>query len=413
MKPPERTEKSSNLEMARVAELFWVFLRLGLTSFGGPVAHIGYFRRQFVTQMRWLSEAEFAALIALCQFLPGPASSQAGFAIGLMRAGWLGAVAAFLGFTLPSLVLMFLFATALPWFGTATLATVLHALKLVALAVVAHAVLGMSRQLLHTRLHATLAVLAAAAILTIPLVWLQPAVVLAGLIIGAWLSDDPSAPRDAPAELGWTRLPSRSLGVILLVAFGALLLALPYLAQLGDGPVDVLDIFYRSGALVFGGGHVVLPLLQQGVVAPGLMTQDTFLSGYGAAQAMPGPLFSIAAFLGAEVAVAGGALSNACLATIGIFLPGFLLVAGALPFWRALCGNAIWLRAIGGANAAVVGLLGAALYQPIFTSAVARPADLAIGLIGFALLEAWRLSPLWVIVWSFAAVLLFGSFAHA
>ena len=401
---------TSNNNPGSAAEVFKVFLRLGLTSFGGPVAHIGYFRREFVGQRKWLGESDFAQLVALCQFLPGPASSQAGFAIGLIRAGWLGAAAAFVGFTLPSLLLMFFFATALPWFGAATLETVLHALKLVALAVVAHAVLGMSRQLLRTPMHVTFAVAAAAAILCIPQVWVQPAVVLAGLLAGVWMTSD-SKPAGVPDhQATFARVPSRALGMVLLAIFAVLLLGLPYLAQAQASTLGVLDTFYRSGALVFGGGHVVLPLLQQGVVTPGLMSEDTFLSGYGAAQAMPGPLFSLAAFLGAEVSVAGGALLNAVVATAGIFLPGFLLVAGALPFWSGLAANAAWTRAISGANAAVVGLLGAALYQPIFTSAVAEPADLAIGLIGFLLLEAWRLSPLWVIVWSFVAVIAMQSF---
>lgn len=378
-------------------EVLRVFAVLGLTSFGGPIAHIGYFRREFVERRAWLSDAQFAQLLALCQFLPGPASSQMGFSIGLLRAGWAGALAAFIAFTLPSAVLMFAFAVALPTLGSALGAAAIHGLKLVAVAVVAQGVLGMARQLCPDRARASIAALAAVAMLVAGLAWLQLAVIAAGAIAGVIVCRDVQPLRGSElhvrhgAVTGWALI-----GTCLL-----LLVALPLLA--GDPLTRLAALFYRAGALVFGGGHVVLPLLEASLVAPGLMPHDAFLAGYGAAQAMPGPMFTIAAYLGARVAGPEQALAGAIVALLAIFLPGFLLLAGTLPLWRTLTAHPTAVRAVAGVNAAVVGLLAAALYNPVWVSAVRAPIDLAIALIAFVLLVAWRASALAAVVWCIAA----------
>lgn len=376
-------------------EVFVTFLKLGLTSFGGPIAHLGYFRNELVQRRAWCGEDQYAQLLAICQFLPGPASSQLGFSLGLMRAGWLGAVAAFTAFTLPSAALLFAFAVLLPQFSGAVAAAAIHGLKLVALAVVAHGVLGMSRNLCPDAARRTIAVAAAVVILVTGLAWIQLLVIVlsAGAGLAVCRGVEATSGGDLKLQYG-TRT-----GRWLLALFIALLVGLPLVAEQAEGLLAIADIFYRAGALVFGGGHVVLPLLEESVVASGQMSSDTFLAGYGAAQAVPGPMFSFSAYLGASLTGDGGAVAGAATALVAIFLPGFLLVAGFLPLWQALAGHASAARAIAGVNAAVVGLLGAALYEPVWTSAVRGPLDVAIALIGFTMLAVWRVSAILVVLW--------------
>jgi chromate transporter len=377
-----------------VGEVFRAFLKLGLSSFGGPIAHIGYYRREFVEKRRWLDEARFAQLLALAQFLPGPASSQLGFSIGLLRAGWAGALAAFLAFTLPSAVLLFAFARALPLLSGAAASAGLHGLKLVALVVVAHGVLGMARQLCPDVPRAAIAALGAATLLVAGTAWMQLVVIAFGAAAGAALCRGV-----APA-------PGAALGLRYGARLGAALLALFVLLFLVLRFFPAAEAFYRAGALVFGGGHVVLPLLEEAVVRPGWVTTDEFLAGYGAAQAVPGPLFTIAAYLGARLPGAEGGVFGATMALVAIFLPGFLLIAGVLPLWRAIAERPFAARAVAGVNAAVVGLLGAALYDPVWTSAVRGPLDVAIAIVGFTLLMSLRAGPLAVVAWCVLASLL-------
>jgi chromate transporter len=387
---------------AGMGEVLAAFLKLGLTSFGGPIAHLAYFRREFVERRKWLGEAQFAQLLALCQFLPGPASSQLGFSLGLLRAGWAGAIAAFAAFTLPSAILLFAFAALLPSLAGGAGEAALHGLKLVAVAVVAQGVLGMARQLCPDAPRASIAAAAAALLLASGDAWMQILVVVLGAAAGLALcrgvqpvaGDAPHPPYGA--GLGWA----------LLGVFTVLLLGLPLAAHAGGGLLAVVEAFYRAGALVFGGGHVVLPLLRETVVVPGWISDDEFLAGYGAAQAVPGPMFTLAAYLGARLPGDAGGLVGAAVALVAIFLPGFLLVAGSLPLWRAVAGRPLAARAVAGVNAAVVGLLGAALYDPVWTSAIRGPLDVAIALVGFTLLVAWRASALLVVLWCVAAALL-------
>jgi chromate transporter len=376
-------------------EVLRVFLKLGLSSFGGPIAHIGYFREEFVIRRRWLDERAFVDLVALCQFLPGPASSQVGFSIGLMRAGYAGGLAAWLGFTLPSAILLVLFA-----YGAGSLSGpvgtgVLHGLKLVAVAIVSQAVWGMARTLCPDRERAAIAVVAALIILFSGSSLSQIASILLGGIAGLWLCR--AAP---PAEHGHFAVPvSRSVGLAALIAFFVLLLGLPLLQrlQLWHG-IAVFDAFYRSGALVFGGGHVVLPLLRDAFVPPGWVSDDAFLAGYGAAQAVPGPLFTFAAYLGAIVDANPRGLAGALLGLFGIFLPGILILLGTLPFWEDFRKRAGAQAALRGINAAVVGVLGAALYNPVWTSSVKTLGDFGVALTGFVLLIVWRVPPLAVVI---------------
>ncbi len=384
------------IERARtrlLPEVFTAFLILGLTSFGGPIAHLGYFRREFVERRKWLGEGQYAQLLALCQFLPGPASSQLGFSLGLLRAGWAGAIAAFLAFTLPSALLLFVFALLMPQFSGATGNAAIHGLKLVALAVVAQAVLGMAWQLCPDVVRATIATFTALAILASGQAWTQLLVVALGAVAG--LAFCRSA---APITAGGLQPPyGPTLGWALLMAFALLLIGLPVASHGPDGLLAVAEAFYRAGALVFGGGHVVLPLLEESVVKPGWISADEFLAGYGAAQAVPGPMFSLAAYLGARLPGDEGGFVGAFLALISIFLPGFLLVAGVLPLWQTILNRPAAARAIAGINAAVVGILGAALYDPIWRSAVNGPVDVAIAAVGFALLAAWQANALVVV----------------
>ena len=384
-----------------VGEVFSSFLRLGLTSFGGPIAHLAYFRREFVERRKWLGDGEFAQLLALCQFLPGPASSQLGFSLGLLRAGWPGALAAFLAFTLPSAVLLFAFAALLPYLSGAAADAGLHGLKLVAVAVVGQGVLGMARQLCPDAARASIAGAAAGLILAAGTAWVQVVVVVLGALAGLAVCRgvQPIAGGGLQAPYG-TRL-----GWALLGVFMFLLVGLPLAAHGTEGLVAVVEAFYRAGALVFGGGHVVLPLLREAVVAPGWISEDEFLAGYGAAQAVPGPMFTLAAYLGARLPGAEGGIVGATAALLAIFLPGFLLVAGLLPLWRSIASRPVAARAVAGVNAAVVGLLGAALYDPVWTSAVQGPVDVAIAIVAFTLLVAWRASALLVVCWCVAAAL--------
>jgi chromate transporter len=378
----------------RVGEVFLAFLALGLTSFGGPIAHLGYFRDAFVVRRRWIDEAGYADLIALCQFLPGPASSQVGFALGLMRGGVLGGLAAWTAFTLPSALLM----VGVAW-GAAALAgpaglALVHGLKLVAVAVVAHAVLGMARSLTPDLARRLIALGALAVVVGVGGVFAQLGVIAVGGGLGLALCRSAMATQMPSAESRG----SRRSGIACLLVFALLLLLLPVAAQsIGNPAVAVFDSFYRSGALVFGGGHVVLPLLQAELVPNGRIGSGAFLTGYGAAQAMPGPLFSFAAYLGWSMAVPPNGLAGSGLALVAVFLPGLLLVAGVLPFWeRTRCAPGVQ-AAMRGANAAVVGILAAALYDPVWIGAVRNLGDVVIALFGFvALIRGVR--PLIVVI---------------
>lgn len=382
-------------------DVFWTALKLGLTSFGGPTAHFGYFRQEYVVRRKWLDERTFADLIALCQFLPGPASSQTGIGIGVYRAGLPGGFLAWLGFTLPSALLMAALAFAQGAFGIE--GGWVHGLKIVAVAVVAHAVLGMGRKLANGPVKAAIAVAAAAAVLLLPAVYTQAAVIVAAGAAGwrlfrrkaeAERQVEASEPNDEPCNGARSVALSRPFGLACLLLFFALLALLPVASAISGAPwIDLADRFYRPGSLVFGGGHVVLPLLEQETAAAGLLGRDAFLAGYGLAQALPGPLFAFAAYLGAAAAGWGGAL----LATVAIFLPAFLLVLGALPFWHALRRHAGMRAALAGINAAVVGLLLAALYSPLWTSAVREPKDFVLAAVLYLLLAVWRTPP-WAIV---------------
>lgn len=390
-----------------VVEVFAAFLKLGLTSFGGPIAHLGYYRREFVERRAWVGESQFAQLLALCQFLPGPASSQLGFSIGLLRAGWAGALAAFIAFTLPSALLLFAFAVLLPQISGTAGDAAIHGLKLVALAVVAQGVLGMTRQLCPDVPRMTIATLAAVFILVSGQAWMQLLAVVLGGVAGLAFCRGVQPVPGGGLHLGY----GPALGWTLLAVFALLLVGLPLVVHERDGLLAVTEAFYRAGALVFGGGHVVLPLLEEAVVKPGWVSSGEFLAGYGAAQAVPGPMFTLAAYLGARLPGSEGGIIGASIALGAIFLPGFLLVAGVLPLWRAIADRPIAARAIAGVNAAVVGLLGAALYDPVWISAVRGPVDVAIALVGFTLLVAWRVSPLLVVIWctvaSVASTILF------
>jgi chromate transporter len=393
-------------------EVLLTFLKLGVTSFGGPIAHIGYFREEVVVRRRWVDDPTYTDLVALCQFLPGPASSQVGFSLGLIRAGYWGGLAAWAGFTLPSAALMTAFAYGAGALGGALGQGAIHGLKLVALAVVAQAVWGMTRTLCPDLRRASIACVAALLILLIPSSAAQIGAILMGGLAGFWLCRAP-----VPASTGTLGTAvSRRVAIAALAIFCLLLIALPALARVSHG-VALFDAFYRSGALVFGGGHVVLPLLSKAFVAPGWVSEDAFLAGYGAAQAVPGPLFTFAAYLGAVVsagprgmvgaALGGAALGGAALGLIGIFLPGILIVLAALPFWDAARQRAGAQAIVRGINAAVVGLLGAALYDPLWTSSVKSVGDFAVALVGFVLLTAWRMPPLIVVILAaFAGVLL-------
>lgn len=393
-------ETSASRRHGSPIEVLRAFLKLGLTCFGGPIAHIGYFRDEFVLRRKWIDEHAYADLVGLCQFLPGPASSQVGFSIGLMRAGYLGALAAWVGFTLPSAAALVLFA-----YGAGTLNGpiengLLHGLKLTAVAIVAQAVWGMARNLCPDRERATIAVVAALILLVSTSSVAQVGAIVLGGIAGLWLCRGGTL-----TPFGHIEMPvSRTAGLAALTGFFLLLVGLPVLRELtASSGLALFDAFYRSGALVFGGGHVVLALLREAFVTPGWLSDNAFLAGYGAAQAVPGPLFTFAAYLGTVVTPNPHGITGAGLGLVGIFLPGMLMLLGILPFWDSLRKYASAQAMMRGVNAAVVGLLGAALYDPVWTSSVHTPPDFGIALVGFVLLTVWRAPPLVVVVFSAVA----------
>lgn len=375
-------------------QVFLIFLRLGLTSFGGPVAHLGFFRQEFVSRRRWLSERSYADLVTLCQFLPGPASSQVGIALGLSRAGYAGALAAWLGFTLPSALALTLLALGLGGYAEAVPAGILHGLKVVAVAIVAQAVWGMARTLCPDAPRIVLMLASAGLVLLLPGAGAQVAVMVAAAGAGLMLLKPGDSVVHEPLPIGV----SQRAGGWWWLLFFALLLGLPLLAGLWPDPtLSMIDAFYRTGALVFGGGHVMLPLLQAEVVPTGWVGNETFVAGYGAAQAVPGPLFTFAAFLGASMHGPQSGWLGAVLCLLAIFAPAFLLVFAALPFWERMRRNPRLQAAMLGVNAAVVGLLLAALYQPLWTSAIGQPLDVVLALLALVALMAFKLPP-WLVV---------------
>ena len=376
-------------------ELFGAFLKLGLTSFGGPVAHIGYFRDEFVRKRHWLDDAAYADLVALCQFLPGPASSQMVFALGMQQAGLVGAIIASLCFTLPSAMLMILFGYGVSVLGDLHGAGWLHGLKLAAVAVVAQAVWGMGHKLCPDRTRLTVGLLAAALLLVFPGALTQIGVIAGGAAIGWWLYRKSIVPLITTEKASFK---NHHWAIAALALFALLLVLLPWLASVTRlKSIAVFDSFYRAGSLVFGGGHVVLPLLRAEVVPPGWLSDDTFLAGYGAAQALPGPLFTFSAYLGTVMQTGSHAwlLGTWCL--IAVFLPGWLLIGGALPFWHQLRSKTWTQAALQGANAAVVGLLLAALYNPVLIEGIRNVRDFMVALVAFTLLQVWNVAP-WMVV---------------
>ena len=375
--------------MKNLLEILFVSTRLGLTSFGGPVAHLGYFHEEYIRRRKWMDEKTYADLVALCQFLPGPASSQVGIGIGVMRAGVLGGIVSFLGFTLPSVIALILFAVILQGFNIGTVGWI-HGLKLVAVAVVAHAILGMAQKLTPDLKRKSLALFALVGTLLWQTAFTQVGVILIAAIFGFILfknqTDNETTNLQFPI--------SRKFAVFCLTLFFGLLILLPILREVTSLEwIAMFDSFYRSGSLVFGGGHVVLPLLEREFVPTGWLSEEAFLAGYGAAQAVPGPLFTFAAYLGAVINGWQGGL----LATVAIFLPAFLLILGTLPFWDSLRRNPKIKGALMGVNAAVVGILISAFYHPIWTSTVYAPIDFAFAAILFSMLVYWKLPP-WIVV---------------
>lgn len=394
------TSASATEQKGSAVEVFLAFLKLGLISFGGPIAHLGYFRTEFVERRAWLGDRSYSDLVALCQFLPGPASSQVGIALGLGRAGWLGAFCAWVGFTLPSAAALILFALGVTQWTALAQSGAVHGLKVVAVAIVAQAVWGMAKTLCPDRLRAGIAIVAALLVLAVPSAMGQVGAIVAGGIAGRSAVQLGHLPGAEHRDYGV----SKRTGAAMLLAFGLLLLLLPVLAATVRSPaLSAISSFYQSGALVFGGGHVVLPLLQASVVPAGLVSNDAFLAGYGAAQAVPGPLFTFAAYLGAVMSGTLGGWVGGLTLLVAIFVPAFLLVVGALPFWEPLRQRDGVQRAMAGVNAAVVGVLAAALYDPVWTSAVHSRADFGLALAAFGLLVYGRLSPVLVVTLAAAA----------
>ncbi|EXI69721.1 MAG: putative chromate transport protein [Candidatus Accumulibacter adjunctus] len=388
--------------------VFLIFLRLGLTSFGGPIAHLGYFHDEFVKRRQWLSERSYADLVALCQFLPGPASSQVGIALGLSRAGHAGAVAAWMGFTLPSAIVLILFALGITSYRDALPSGALHGLKVVAVAVVAQAVWGMARTLCPDVPRVSIMAVATCLVLLVPSAWGQVGVIGMAAVAGLLLfKPEPGAVHEPlPIAVGHRG------ALLCLTLFLVLLLGLPLLSTLfPNQALAMVNAFYRSGSLVFGGGHVVLPLLQAEVVPSGWVSNDAFLAGYGAAQAVPGPLFTFSAFLGAAMNQAPSGWLGGFICLLAIFAPSFLLVVGALPFWERLRRNSRTQAALSGVNAAVVGLLLAALYQPVWTSAIHAPQHFGLALVALVALMFWKLPPWLVVLGGGAAGWLLGTLA--
>ena len=381
-----------------VIDVFLAFLKLGLTAFGGPIAHIGYFRTEFINKRQWLSEQQFSQLLAVTQFLPGPASSQMGFSIGLFRAGWLGAIAAFIAFTLPSALLLFAFATIAHQLDNAIGMAIIDGLKLVAVAVVAHAVISMAQKLTPDWQRILIALFSFALLLIFNLAIMQIAVIILGGLAGWFLCRQQQLSADFRFPVNY----GKQTAWILFSVF-MLLLILSLFAGSQLNTTNMLAGFYQAGALVFGGGHVVLPLLEQQTVATGWLTTDQFLTGYGAAQAVPGPMFTLATYLGAEIPSQLAAGWNALLATLAIFVPGFLLLLAILPLWQQLAHLPNAGAVVAGINAAVVGLLAAALYDPIFTEGVNHWLDLLIALGGFLIIYVLKRSALWTVLFCVSA----------
>ncbi len=380
---------------SRVFGVFREFLRLGLTSFGGPVAHIGYFRRAFVERLGWMTEEEFSGWVALCQFLPGPASSQLGFCVGMQRGGVGGALAAFVGFTLPSAVVMAWLGMSMARWDPASVAGVVHGLKLVAVAVVLHGVLGMGQRLCRDWTRVGVAIWVGMASLLWREAWVQPVLMGMAALAGRWGGASGIPDPASVVFVGY----GRSVGAACLAAYGLLIVGVGGFA--GSG-AEMIGGFCRAGGLVFGGGHVVLPLLERAVVGPGWVTAHDFLAGYGAAQAMPGPMFTLAAFLGARLPEPMGGALGAVACCLAVFLPGLLLVAGVLPFWQRWASGDATGRMMAGVNAGVVGLLGAALWDPVWVGAVRGWEDAGIALVGFAALQSGRVPVLAVVAGSVA-----------
>lgn len=382
------------MKLANLFEVFWIFLKLGLTSFGGPIAHLGYFHDEFVLRRKWLDEHAYADLVALCQFLPGPASSQVGMALGFSRAGYFGAIVAWIGFTIPSAALLVLFAFGISSMTGTIHLSYLHGLKIVAVAIVAHAIWGMSTKLCPDKIRATMAVVAAilASLMTSALA--QIGIIAVGGILGISLLKN----NDQLPHSPFSTKSSRTAGTFLLAVFVAILIGLPLVANLYNNiALKQFDSFYRAGSLVFGGGHVVLPLLKNEVVNSGWVSNESFMAGYGAAQAIPGPLFSFSAYLGAVSSVEPSGVLGALICLIAAFLPSFLLVLGVLPFWENLRKFDQMKFAMKGINATVVGLLLAAFYNPVWTSAILTTKDFAIAIGAFLLLMFWK-APSWLVV---------------
>jgi chromate transporter len=388
------TEVAQDQSRGSFFEVLRVSIRLGLTSFGGPIAHLGYFHEEYVQRRKWIDEQSYADLVALCQFLPGPASSQVSIAIGIARARLLGGLAAWIGFTLPSALALVAFALGIGAFANTADAGWLHGLKVVAVAVVAQAIWGMARSLCPDRERATIAIIASIVTLAWPSAVGQLSSIAVAGLVGLF-----AFPRTSSPSLSHMRFPiGKKLGVAAWIVFFTLLLGLPLVRQMvSSHALEVFDSFFRVGSLVFGGGHVVLPLLQTEVVGPGWVTNEQFVAGYGAAQAVPGPLFTFSAYLGAVMATEPNGWTGAALALVAIFLPSFLLLTGALPFWDLLRSMPAFQSALKGINAAVVGLLLTALYNPVWTSAIHSPADFGLGLIAFGLLMFWKCPP-WLVV---------------
>ena len=368
-------------------EILKASTKLGLTSFGGPTAHLGYFREEYVVKRKWLDDKAYADVVALCQFLPGPASSQVGISVGMLRGGLFGGFLSWFGFTMPSVILLILFALLVS--NTAIDSGWIHGLKIVAVAVVAHALMGMSKSLTPDLTRITIALGAAIVILLVPTAWAQIGIIIAAGIIGYALYRKERAPEAVKLALTF----GRKTGIAAWTIFAGLLIGLPLLRPAIDSALyAIFDVFYRVGSIVFGGGHVVLPMLEREVV-PGWMSDDLFISGYGAAQAVPGPLFTLSGYLGQLMA--GGL--GAAIAVVAMFLPSFLLVIGTLPFWSVIRTKPGIQAALKGVNAAVVGILLAALYDPVFTSSIRGPVDFAIALAAFAMLVYFKLAP-WLVV---------------
>lgn len=371
-------------------EILMVSIRLGLTSFGGPVAHLGYFQQEYVNKKKWLDDRTYADLIALCQFLPGPASSQVGISIGMIRGGIFGGILSWIGFTLPSVIVLIAFALLIQGFDGANLPGWIQGLKIVAVAVVAHAVYNMATKLTPDRPRITIAVFSAIFILLFPYAWIQIAVIVIAGFIGMLLFNNVEVEKGTPLQLQF----GKKIGIASLIVFFLLLIGFPILRGIfTNHSLELIDIFYRVGSIVYGGGHVVLPLLEREVVPIGMITADSFLAGYGVAQAVPGPLFTFAAYIGA----ATNGISGGMIATFAMFIPSFLLVMGVLPFWDSIRERAGFRSMLTGVNAAVVGLLLAALYDPVFTSAVTGPVEFSVALFSFAMLVYWKLPP-WLVV---------------